>query len=478
MNWRYIQIALCAGGAGVLALVAVIVSTKGLFLFALAIPIGLAGSCIVIRWPFLGLLLIALITQLDAVANQIFRGLPVSSVKLLTGLTLVGIALTSYKESRRERLGPDDPVLRLALLFLITLLISFLFVEDRALGLWSLRRMASLLLLLYLVLRLANTLERIRAIVYAVILSTMLSAMIVVADWLLGIHLMGTSKAALASQWQGMSRSAGATDLNPTTSAIMLLTGTACALILFLRQPKWRILTGATVAMGSAGIVLSYARSSGLVFGLLLIWLLFKFRNNRRFPAALAACLLGVAIAFPLIPGSYWERLGTLTDFRGDLSLRRRVGYNMIGVQILAENPMLGVGPGNYKAHYTDHEYRFMPGRLLVPRQLHNMYLEVATESGLVGFVCFAGMLFLSLRSLGRVRKRGPTKEIRDLGEALHFAYVGLLLASLFMPNEYNKYVWIFTGLGVAIGRMAFKDRPEAKSLEYDVPRQKRARQG
>lgn len=462
MNWKSIQILLAAGGAGLLALVAVVVSMKGLFLLALALPIALAGALVVIRRPFLGLLLIAFLTQLDALANQIFRGFPISSVKLLTGLTLIGVALASYKEPRRGRLGPDDPVLRLAVLFGITLLLSFLFVEDRTLGLWSLRRMAGLLLLLYFVVRLVKDVGHVRLILFAVIFSTLMSATILIADWVLGIHLLSSSASAITSEWEGMSRSAGATDANPTTSAIMLLTGTACAIILFLRQHRWRLLTGATAVVGSAGIVLSYARSSGIVFGLLLLWLLYKYRNSRRFPIAIAAGLLGIAIALPLIPGTYWERLGTLTDFQSDLSLRRRLGYNMIGVQILAERPLLGVGPGNYKAHYMDTKYRWMPGRALVPRQLHNMYLEVATESGLLGFACFAGMLFLSLRSVQRVRKRGPTPEIRDLGEALHFAYVGLLLASVFMPNEYNKYVWIFTGMGVAIGRIAFRDEAGA----------------
>jgi O-antigen ligase len=456
-DWRSYQIVLAVGFGAALAVLGVLASTKGLFVLALALPVGLGLAAVVVRWPFVGLLLIALLAQLDAVANQLFRGLPVSGVKMLTGLTLIGVALASYKEPRRERLGPDEPLLRLAVLFGLTLLLSFLFVEDRGLGLWSLRRMGSLLILLYLVVRLVTTVNRVRAVVFAVILSTLFSATTVIADWALGIHVIGMSKAAITSEWQGIQRSAGAADLDPTTSAIMLLTGTACAIILFLRWPRWRYLTGATALIGSAGIVLSYSRSSAVVFGLLLLWLLYKFRNSRRLPVALAAGLLALAVALPFVPGTYWERLATLTEtnLRGDLSLRRRLGYNIIGVHILAERPLLGVGPGNYKAHYMDHKFRWMPGRGLVPRQLHNMYLEVATESGLVGLACFGGMLFLSLRSLNRVRKRGPTRDIRDLGEALHFAYVGLLLASLFMPNEYNKYVWIFTGLGVALGRIA-----------------------
>lgn len=450
-------------GGCLLALVVIAGSVKGTHLLAVALPVGLAGAALIVRRPFLGIWLIVLFTQLDAVAGLIFSGLPVSGVKILTGLTLVGVALASYREPRRERLGPDDPVLRLAVLFGVVLLASFLFVEDRTLGVWSMRRLISLLLLLYLTVRLVKSIDLVRGVVFAVLVSTLISALVVVADWVLGSHLVSQAQAAVASEWQGIARSSGASDYNPTTAATMLLTGTACALMLLLRWPRWRALTGVTVLAGSAAIVLSYARSSGLVFALLLLWLLYKLRTHRRFPALVAGGLLAVALAIAVVPGSYWERQASLTDLRSDISLRRRLGYNVIGMHILAARPLLGVGPGNYKVHYMNPEFRWMPGRGVVPRQLHNMYLEVATETGLLGFACFGGMLFLALRSLNRARHRGSSRETRVFGEALHFAFVGLLLASLFVPNEYNKYVWIFTGLGVALGRIASREKDAEK---------------
>jgi O-antigen ligase len=241
-------------------------------------------------------------------------------------------------------------------------------------------------------------------------------------------------------------------------------------MMLFFRTPRWRLLSGVTAVAGAAAIVLSYARSAGLVLGVLVLWIVFKYRSHRRLPVAIAGGLLALAIAFPLVPASYWQRQATLADFSGDVSLRRRLGYNLIGVHIVAEHPLLGVGPGNYRVSYMDPKYRWMPGRGVVPRQLHNMYLEVATETGLVGFACFGGMLLLALISLDRVRKRSPSREDRDLGEAVHFAFVGLLLASLFVPNEYNKYVWIFTGLGIALERVAV--RQEAPPREDASSRQ------
>jgi hypothetical protein len=223
---------------------------------------------------------------------MIFRGLPISGVKLMTALTLAGVIVVSCREPRRVRFGPDDPVLRLAAMFCLVLLVSFLFVEDRSLGVWSLRRLVSLLLLLYLVARLVTSLERARWIVLAVLVSTLVSGVVVAADWFLGTHLVARAQAAVASEWLGLSRSSGASEYNPTTAATLLLTGTACALVLFARTPRWRWLTGATALAGGMGVVLSYARSSGLVLGVLLIWLMFKYRTHRRFPLVIASGLL------------------------------------------------------------------------------------------------------------------------------------------------------------------------------------------
>jgi len=455
---------LAVAAAGAAAAFAVIVAFQsGSVSAALALPFGLAIVAVIVRRPYVGLWLVILFTQLDAAASLIFRGLPVSAAKALTAATILGVVVVSYREPRSERLGPDHTILRLALMFATVLLASFLFVEDRSLGVWSVRRMASLIILLYLVVRLVGTVSLARGIVLAVLVSTLVSALVLIADWTMGSHLVARAQAAVNSQWLGISRSSGASDYNPTTAATMTLTGTACAMILALRWRRWRMLTAATAVAGSAAVVLSFARSSGLVLGLLLVWLVLKFVTHRRFALFLSGAAVAAVVAAAVIPQSYWERQATLTDLRSDISLRRRVGYNLIGLHVLAQHPILGVGPGNYKVYYMNPEYRWMPGRGLIPRQLHNMYLEVASETGLVGFACFAGILAVAWASLNRLRIRGPTQEIRVLAEAIHFGFTGLLLASLFVPNEYNKYVWIFAGLGAAMDLVARRHEKEAR---------------
>lgn len=439
-------------------------------LYAAAAPVGLVVSGVIVLVPFAGLWTIALFTQLDALAGLISQHIPISVIKLLTMLTLGGVILNSFREKRRERLGPDSMVIRLGVLFGCVLMLSYLFVESEWLGRWSLRRLLSLVVLLYLTVRLTTSVDRVKAICLAIVASTGISAMVVMYDWVFGGSLLGMSSAATTATAAAgaVSRSAGASDYNPTTSAAMMLTGTTMALLLMMRTKRWLWLTIPTAALGTAGIILSFARSAGIALAFALLWLLIKLRHDRRLPLVLMTGLLISGAVVPFVPPTYWERLSTLTDFNADRTLWRRFGYNLIGVELLVQHPILGVGPGNFQKHYTDQEWRYIPGRQMYPRQLHNMYLEVAVENGLLGFACFAGMLFVALRGMYRVYRRGPPgDELALFAEATHFAFVAFLITCLFMPSEYNKYTWLLMGMGSAMERLmtlraAEPDAPEA----------------
>jgi O-antigen ligase len=174
------------------------------------------------------------------------------------------------------------------------------------------------------------------------------------------------------------------------------------------------------------------------------------YRRSRFFPLALMTVVLIVGAALPFVPATYWERMQTLLDFNADRTLWRRLSYNIIGVQLLATHPLFGIGPGNFPLYYIDEAFRWFPGREPVPRQLHNTYLEVAAETGLLGLFCFLGVLFSSVRgSVAMTYSR--LAGLRRSARALAFAFPAFLIASVFMPNEDTKYMWLLAGLGCAI---------------------------
>ncbi|NIQ97520.1 MAG: hypothetical protein GWN87_27585, partial [Desulfuromonadales bacterium] len=96
------------------------------------------------------------------------------------------------------------------------------------------------------------------------------------------------------------------------------------ALFLALRSPIWRWLNLATAAAGTVAVMLSFARSSAVAFGIAIAWLILKYRKNRYFPVMIAGALLIGFMAAPFVPDDYYDRLESIGDIDSDRSVQRR----------------------------------------------------------------------------------------------------------------------------------------------------------
>ena len=87
-----------------------------------------------------------------------------------------------------------------------------------------------------------------------------------------------------------------------------------------------------------------------------------------------------------------------ITGCEGDSAFDLRVLYNEHARSIIAENPLIGVGPGNFvPALQNSHEGRFAPWEI---QPVHNVYLLITSEVGLVGLVVFLSIIVsITLRS-------------------------------------------------------------------------------
>ncbi|WP_192361877.1 O-antigen ligase family protein [Mesorhizobium mediterraneum] len=452
LDWRYAF----PMTLGLLAISLAIVMASMFLPWKLALLLAPAAAVagLIFLQPFLGLVMLIALAQLDAIANIISNALPFSAYKLLTLITVVGVTIDMPRRSKRHRFGPDTPGMRFAIFFGLAAVVSLLLSEHWSAGVDRMTRLASVMVLFYLVVLLIDTKERLEIVVWAIIASGTVSAVIMLFDHFFGGHLLSTEAAAMSGEWSGISRSSGASDYNPTTASHMLLASNVLAIIMFVEGGRFRLLAAATVLLCTVALVFSYARSAGIALAVIMICIAVFYRQRRFFPISVITVVLLAGAAIPFVPPAYWERMATLADFNTDRTLWRRLSYNLIGVQLLATHPVFGIGPGNFPHYYIDEAYRWYPGREPVPRQLHNTYLEVAAETGLVGFTCFMGVLLMSLRAM-IVTIGARSDSIRRCATALAFAFPAFLVASLFMPNEDTKYMWVLSGLGCAAFNVA-----------------------
>lgn len=441
---------------------AVLAGAMGAWAAVPASAVALLAGLALLAHPFLGVAAMAVFSHLDAVQNALFGFLPISAFKLIAGATAVAALLNARRSRGHARCAFKEPVVMAGLVFLLLSFASLAGAEDWARSLAAIERFAGLGVLLVCVVLLTDTREKLTALLWVLVATSLASALILMIDVSLGVSLVASSDAATTARTvEGVDRSAGGSDYNPTTAAALLLVGVVYALAHALESAERRCLLLAVVGLGTMAVVLSYARSAALAYAVIIAALVWRHRRGRYVPLALVGGVCVLLLAAPMIPAEYWSRFSSLFGNAPDPTIGRRLSYNLIGVELFLQHPLFGVGPGNFFHHYTDTAYRFLPGRTWLGRELHNTYLSVLVQHGLVGAAPFFAMLAISWRHLRSVCLRPANEALRVQAVALSYAFAAFLITSVFLPHEDIKYTWLLSALSAAIFIINNKSRRE-----------------
>jgi O-antigen ligase len=121
---------------------------------------------------------------------------------------------------------------------------------------------------------------------------------------------------------------------------------------------------------------------------------------------------------------------------------------------LFADQPILGAGPGLAPLYYP--EYAPVVGGKVRPgtRRSHNLFLQLAAETGLVGLGAFLVVVAFAFRALEGARRRLERRDRVLWGVAcgLELALIISLTTSLFLHAAYIRYFWILLGLSAAVG--------------------------
>lgn len=146
---------------------------------------------------------------------------------------------------------------------------------------------------------------------------------------------------------------------------------------------------GAMFGLMTTGVFLSFSRSAALVLMIGLIWLFFEKKITKKTVLSLTALFIILNIVF------FQFTLGrVLADNRlEEMSKNQRVAGVKIALEIIKTHPWLGVGLGQFTNSaallLSNHDPRYI-------EPVHNIYLLIASELGLVGLalivLCLAGL--------------------------------------------------------------------------------------
>ena len=215
------------------------------------------------------------------------------------------------------------------------------------------------------------------------------------------------------------------------------------------------------LSMGLIVLCLGAAARSGSRMGLvafaITVLMFFIFGNTRQRICLAVGCLLLAAALPSLLPQTVKARFltlfqtgegGTQQDIAAakgaaeSAVLRRQLFFD--GLQYTLENPLFGVGPGQFMQAEVEHAHeQYRKALWLYP---HNTYTETSSETGVVGIVLFLVAFLGAQVGLRRIRKYGPDLLTRRMALFLHLALIVVTLCAFFLTLGYSGLIWVLIG--------------------------------
>lgn len=430
-----------------------------------ALVVGLAGGALLLTAPFLGALGLVTIAHLDGITTTLIDPkIPMSVFKLLTAGTLAMILLHArVNPLLHGRPRPSAPLLA-TMLFACWLAFTHLISGEMDAGRDHTVGFLMTLLIVAITCLTVHSPRHLHWMALAMVMSGAISAVLVILEAKFGTRLIPVVNPEDIAAWQGEVRPAGASAYNPTTASHLMLASLTLAATLALTEPRWRLIWACAALICLAALGLMGARSAFLGLGVAILFIGWHLRRHRYFLLAVIGAMFACIAALPFLPDALTERFTAVFEmFDGgntsDRTLLRRLSYNIIGLELWSRDPIFGIGPGVFPSYYAGPEFRWFPGRELDPRQLHNSYMEVLTETGIIGLGLFLTAVFGAVHLA--LRAQIWRNEAAIFATGFGIALAAFLTASLFMPNEDNKYLWILVALCCRAATIAKKEPPQ-----------------
>lgn len=197
-----------------------------------------------------------------------------------------------------------------------------------------------------------------------------------------------------------------------------------------------------TVLFSVVAVVVTFSR--GAFLGLIAVVGIFAWKRSkgkRLQTFALIAVLLPVILS--VLPAGYSDRM--LSIFHSDMdetgSREHRIKLMEAAVTSMIETP-LGIGLGMNILASADSGTGW--------NVIHNAYLQVGVELGILGFILYLLLIWKSYQGLSAI-EGSPVRSIADLAFAIRLSLIAYAVGAFFGPVAFNFYFFYPGGMAVAL---------------------------
>lgn len=364
------------------------------------------------------------------------------------------------------RSAPDRSFYRTvmpAVLYVVVVACSFIFaINVMATFNWTGLLLQAFLLFIY-VAYFVRTQEDLQFIATVMLIGLIFNSLLIIGFGAAGVG--GEEQAAAVSQSNvDVQRAGGPLKVPNLTGSYLAMT--MVSMFSFFGMPrKWWHTVLAAIAIGFGGLAILWTGSRGawLSFGvgvsLLALLLIYRRWLSLKVPLTYVFIALCFVIAFyePLIERLFGDAADAAAESRGPL--------NIIAIRMIRDHPVFGVGANNFASNLGDYVTSEFTGEWI--RTVHNHYLLVWAETGIIGFVLYFGFLLITIYRGWTVWRAGD-RALAPLALGFTLAIVAALVhmtGEKYHSRIQTELVWLNAGLVTAAFRMHLNPQPHTESL-------------
>ena len=228
---------------------------------------------------------------------------------------------------------------------------------------------------------------------------------------------------------------------NANEDAYSLVILIPIALALAVESGWWmRLVFGGIIATYLVAIFVTYSR--GGLLGLLAV---LAFAGWKQKSLMLRGLMMAGFAALPVVVGMYWQRGEGFSDIRRDTTVNQRIATMRAGIRMFEANPLLGIGPAcslfAYPIYVPPEDHCGCEQQLVV----HNTFVQVLSEVGILGFIPFMSFLGISLLQVRQMQKG----VLGTYNAAIEVALWGFMVCSLSGGFTYTWWPYILIALAM-----------------------------
>ena len=270
---------------------------------------------------------------------------------------------------------------------------------------------------------------------------------------------------------QGLARLAGPIGEKNRYAQIMLMLVPLALFQAWSERSRILRLTAYAIAVVTSGaVILTFSR--GAAVGFVLVIVIMTVLRYIKLYQVLAVSLLAVALLVA-VP-QYADRLTSLSAIvdtvtgadaasQADGSILSRATEGLAALNVFSDHPLVGVGPGQFPSYYREYADDIAINVKAEDRQAHNLYLATAAETGVLGFICLAAILLITLWQLALARRRwvGRRTDLANMATAFSLSVVTYMTTGIFLHLSYARYFWLIMALAGATALIALRADPD-----------------